>query len=308
SSDASMKHKGLDKMDYSRSGPGKRNPIFLGGGSKKRTLNEDLEDHLEVNSRRTDIHIDGPQSEVHIGSTSNGTTVMRKETSALSEEHMGSTSNGTTVTRKETRALSATKRNRLNNRKLVFEVDDCAGRIVGEDSQTFITTGGCLRDLRDEEANSSSTPEEICMAKLGHIPGYLKGRSASGRNILANEHLQRELQSEKEKTKKLQMHINKIEKKHNNLKQKVDYLMKHLPRLSGWKSQGQGNEEYVGSDDDDDDDDDAYDGQGNEEYDGFDDDDNGDDAQGNEEYNASDDDEYGDDGLDGDGEEHEDAI
>ncbi|GKB90724.1 hypothetical protein Tco_0962996 [Tanacetum coccineum] len=122
SSDASMKHKGLDKMDYSRSGPGKRNPIFLGGGSKKRTLNEDLEDHLEVNSRRTDIHIDGPQS----------------------EEHIGSTSNGTTVTRKETRALSATKRNRLNNRKLVFEVDDCAGRIVGEDSQTFITTGGCL--------------------------------------------------------------------------------------------------------------------------------------------------------------------
>ncbi|GKD59446.1 hypothetical protein Tco_1296955, partial [Tanacetum coccineum] len=70
-----------------------------------------------------------------------------------------------------------------------------------------------------------------------HIPGYLKGRSASERNILANERLQRELQSEKEKTKKLQMHINKIEKKHNNLKQKVDYLMKHLPRLSGWKSQ-----------------------------------------------------------------------
>ncbi|GJT55073.1 hypothetical protein Tco_0990127, partial [Tanacetum coccineum] len=95
----------------------------LGGGSKKRTLNEDLEDHLEVNSRRTDIHIDGPQSEEHIGSTSNDTTVMRKETSAL----------------------SATKRNRLNNRKLVFEVDDCAGRIVGEDSQTFITMGGCLQ-------------------------------------------------------------------------------------------------------------------------------------------------------------------
>nr|GEY01425.1 putative transposase, Ptta/En/Spm, plant [Tanacetum cinerariifolium] len=99
------------------------------------------------------------------------------------------------------------------------------------------TADKILRDLRDEEANSSSTPAEICMAKLGHIPGYLKGRSASGRNILANECLQRELQSEKEKTKKLQMHINKIEKKHNNIKQKVDYLMKHLPRLSGWKSQ-----------------------------------------------------------------------
>ncbi|GKC46428.1 hypothetical protein Tco_1064150, partial [Tanacetum coccineum] len=70
SSDASMKHKGLDKMDYSRSGPGKRVLKRSGhhnsstnhrrGGSKKRTRNEDLEDHLEVNSPRTDIHIDGP--------------------------------------------------------------------------------------------------------------------------------------------------------------------------------------------------------------------------------------------------------
>nr|GEX80263.1 myb domain protein 62 [Tanacetum cinerariifolium] len=122
SSDASMKHKGLDKMDYSRSGPGKRVLKRSRGGSKKKRRNEYLEDHLEVNSPRTDIHINGPQSEEHIGSTSNGTTIMRKET----------------------RALSATKRNRLNNRKLVFDVDDCAGRIVGEDSQTFITKGGCL--------------------------------------------------------------------------------------------------------------------------------------------------------------------
>ena len=99
-------------------------------------------------------------------------------------------------------------------------------------------------DLENEEANSSSTPAEICIEKLGYIPGHLKGRSASKRNILANESLQRELQLEKEKTKKLQIHINKIEKKHNkmekkhnNLKQKVDYLMKHLPHLSGWQSQ-----------------------------------------------------------------------
>ena len=100
------------------------------------------------------------------------------------------------------------------------------------------------RDLENEEANSSSTPTEICIQKLGYIPGHLKGRSASKRNILANESLQRELELEKEKTKKLQRHINKIEKKHNkmekkhnNLKQKVDYLMKHLPDLSGWQSQ-----------------------------------------------------------------------
>ena len=32
----------------------------------------------------------------------------------------------------------------MNNRKLVFEVDDCAGHIVGDDSQVFITKGGCL--------------------------------------------------------------------------------------------------------------------------------------------------------------------
>nr|GFA75936.1 myb domain protein 62 [Tanacetum cinerariifolium] len=83
-------------------------------------------------------------SEEHIGLTSNGTTITWKETRALSAEHIGLTSNGTTITWKETRALSATKRNRLNTRKLVFEVDDCAGRIVGEDSQTFITKGGCL--------------------------------------------------------------------------------------------------------------------------------------------------------------------
>ena len=93
------------------------------------------------------------------------------------------------------------------------------------------------RDLENEEANSSSTPAEICIQKLGYIPGHLKGRSASKRNILANESLQRELELEKEKTKKLHIHINKIEKKHNNLKQKVDYLMKHLPHLSGWQSQ-----------------------------------------------------------------------
>nr|GEX90264.1 putative transposase-associated domain-containing protein [Tanacetum cinerariifolium] len=29
-------------------------------------------------------------------------------------------------------------------RKLVFEIDDCAGRIVRDDSQTFITKGGCV--------------------------------------------------------------------------------------------------------------------------------------------------------------------
>ncbi|PWA45595.1 Reticulon [Artemisia annua] len=326
--DSSLRIRDEDSPVRERAKPFSHNPSILRGGSKKRTRNEDLEDHLEVNSPLTDVRINdlevnSPLTDIHTNDRQ-------------SEEHIGSTSNGTTVPCKETRALSAAKRSRLNNRKLVFEVDDCAGRIVGDDSQVFITKGGCLvrehakfdgttwrkqepslktdiiakcvtypnkeqalmnpprgvkvpdwvllcdrfasedfqkistrnklnpskneippangtksmarethmRDLQNEEANSSSTPAEICIQKLGYILGHLKGRSASKRNILANESLQRELQLEKEKTEKLQIYINKMEKKpnkmerkHNNLKQKVDYLMKHLPHLSEWQSQ-----------------------------------------------------------------------
>nr|GEX03161.1 pollen receptor-like kinase 4 [Tanacetum cinerariifolium] len=51
---------------------------------------------------------------------------------------------GTTITRKESRALNANRKRRFNQRKLVSEIDDCAGRIVRDDSQTFITKGGCV--------------------------------------------------------------------------------------------------------------------------------------------------------------------
>ncbi|GKD51558.1 hypothetical protein Tco_1280534, partial [Tanacetum coccineum] len=60
------------------------------------------------------------------------------------EENIGSTSHGKTITRKETRALSETRKIRLNKKNLGFEVDDCSGRIVGDDSQRFITKGGCV--------------------------------------------------------------------------------------------------------------------------------------------------------------------
>ena len=51
---------------------------------------------------------------------------------------------GTSVTRKESRALNEAKKRRLDKGKLVFEIDECAGRIIGKDSQRFITKGGCL--------------------------------------------------------------------------------------------------------------------------------------------------------------------
>ncbi|KAJ9563434.1 hypothetical protein OSB04_008594 [Centaurea solstitialis] len=60
------------------------------------------------------------------------------------KENIGSASYGTSITRKETRVLSETRKRRLNKGQLVFEVDECAGRIIGEDSQRFITKGGCL--------------------------------------------------------------------------------------------------------------------------------------------------------------------
>ncbi|GJZ43447.1 hypothetical protein Tco_0590702, partial [Tanacetum coccineum] len=60
------------------------------------------------------------------------------------EENIGSTSHGTTVTRKETRALGETRKSRLNKGSLVFEVDESFGRIIGKNSQGFITKGGCV--------------------------------------------------------------------------------------------------------------------------------------------------------------------
>lgn len=49
---------------------------------------------------------------------------------------------GTSVTRKESRALNEAKKRRLDKGKLVFEIDECAGQIIGKDSQRFITKAG----------------------------------------------------------------------------------------------------------------------------------------------------------------------
>ncbi|GKB56326.1 Myb domain protein 62 [Tanacetum coccineum] len=57
------------------------------------------------------------------------------------EENIGSTSH---VTRKETRALGEIRKSRLNKGSLVFEVDESFGRIIGKNSQVFITKGGCV--------------------------------------------------------------------------------------------------------------------------------------------------------------------
>nr|GFA42411.1 myb domain protein 62 [Tanacetum cinerariifolium] len=51
---------------------------------------------------------------------------------------------GKTITMKESRALSANRKSRFNQRKLVFKINNYAGRIVRDDSQTFITKGGCV--------------------------------------------------------------------------------------------------------------------------------------------------------------------
>ncbi|GKD81024.1 hypothetical protein Tco_1347863, partial [Tanacetum coccineum] len=64
--------------------------------------------------------------------------------SAHHQQNIASNSNGTTITRKETRALSANKKSIFNQRKLGFEIDDYEGHIVGDDSQTFIPKGGCV--------------------------------------------------------------------------------------------------------------------------------------------------------------------
>ena len=49
-----------------------------------------------------------------------------------------------TITRKESRALGETRKSRTSKKNLVFEVDECSGKIVGEYAQRFITKGGCV--------------------------------------------------------------------------------------------------------------------------------------------------------------------
>nr|XP_043625018.1 uncharacterized protein LOC122596497 isoform X2 [Erigeron canadensis] len=55
-----------------------------------------------------------------------------------------SPSHGTFDTRTQSRTLGETKKRRLNKGKFIFEVDEYDKRIVGDDSQRFITKGGCV--------------------------------------------------------------------------------------------------------------------------------------------------------------------
>ncbi|GJU35446.1 hypothetical protein Tco_1183800 [Tanacetum coccineum] len=153
---------------------------------------------------------------------------------------------GTTVTRKETRALGETRKSQLNKGSLVFEVDESFGRIIGKNSQGFITKGGCVmrkyakldgttwkkqpdllkidiiskttNDLQAEEATSSCTSAEICLKKLGHLPGHIKGRSASTKQILETVNLRSELKALKEENKATN--------------EKVDYLLEEMKKMA----------------------------------------------------------------------------
>lgn len=58
-------------------------------------------------------------------------------------------------------------------------------------------------DIEAEEATSSCTPAEICLKQLGHLPGHIKGRSASTKQILENVNLRSELKVMKESHIKL---------------------------------------------------------------------------------------------------------
>nr|GEU76561.1 retrovirus-related Pol polyprotein from transposon TNT 1-94 [Tanacetum cinerariifolium] len=64
--------------------------------------------------------------------------------SPQTETEIGSTSHGPSVTQKETRALNEAKKRRLDKGKLVFKIDECAERIIGQDNLRIITKGGCL--------------------------------------------------------------------------------------------------------------------------------------------------------------------
>ncbi|GJR61019.1 hypothetical protein Tco_1503181 [Tanacetum coccineum] len=75
-----------------------------------------------------------------------------------------------------------------------------------------------MRDLQNEEASSSCTPTEICMEKLAHIPGHIRGRSASTKHVFETKSLRMDLNSEKEKEKSKQLEKDHLELKENHLK------------------------------------------------------------------------------------------
>lgn len=58
--------------------------------------------------------------------------------------------------------------------------------------------------MRAEEATGSRTPAEICVQKLGGIPGHLKGRAVPTKQILVSESFQKELEAEQQRRKEVE--------------------------------------------------------------------------------------------------------
>ncbi|GJV27437.1 hypothetical protein Tco_1383885 [Tanacetum coccineum] len=150
--DHSIESKNHSRIWYFGSGPGKG--VFERLDSQNPSTNHDRHPinkergYLRFQDKESVIHEDNvtmenlyqeDHQEHEVNSPQTNTV-----TNAHHQENIASNSNGTTITRNESRALSANRKIRFNQRKLVFEIDDCAGRIVGDDSQTFITKGGCV--------------------------------------------------------------------------------------------------------------------------------------------------------------------
>ena len=77
------------------------------------------------------------------------------------------------------------------------------------------------------------------MKQLKHIPGHVKGRSASTRNFLGNEKLRLDLESEKERSKALEEDMKAMNKKQRRLqkqnkkfKGQLKFMMGEITRLS----------------------------------------------------------------------------
>nr|GEW37060.1 hypothetical protein [Tanacetum cinerariifolium] len=151
-SDHSMKSKNPSRIWYSGSGP--RKGAFKRLDSQNPSTNHDRHPinkehgYLRFQDKESVIHEDNvtmenlyreDHQEYEVNSPQTNTV-----TSAHHQENIASNSNGTTITRKESRALNTNRKNKFNQRKLVFEIDDCARRIIEDDSQTFITKGGCV--------------------------------------------------------------------------------------------------------------------------------------------------------------------
>ncbi|GJU60055.1 hypothetical protein Tco_1237821 [Tanacetum coccineum] len=85
---------------------------------------------------------------------------------------------------------------------------------------------------------------EICLKQLNHIPGHIKGRSASTRNILGNEKLRLDLESEKERSQALEENMKvmnkkqrRLQKQNKEIKGQLKFMMREIKRLSKLQSQ-----------------------------------------------------------------------